>query len=191
VWGPYVPKPGHPTQGEKRQFIETISGYAKEAEANTGVPASVIAAMAIKESGFGFTRLALNAHNLFGYRFPVHAPAGTQSYTLHNCFAESGPDKTYARFSSDVEGIEFVAMRLKTLPRYSPITKRYAAIPFADRTMTDIHLWLSGIAKAGYAANADEYVLSLTRIMNNPEKPSGNVSSNNLYELSLPHLAPN
>ena len=62
-----IPKPEHPTQEEKRRFIQSISTHATNAEARFGAPAAALVAMAIIESGFGFTRLALNANDLFGY----------------------------------------------------------------------------------------------------------------------------
>jgi hypothetical protein len=68
-WGCYDPKPGHPTAAERQQFVNDISTHAVYAEQNHGVPAAALVAMAIVESGYGWTRTALEAHNFFGWKF--------------------------------------------------------------------------------------------------------------------------
>ena len=60
-WGIYDPQPGHPTIDERDRFVTEIAPYAQEAEATYGVPAAAITAMACNESGFGWTRIALEA----------------------------------------------------------------------------------------------------------------------------------
>ena len=50
----------------KESFINKISIPAMEANRKWGIPASVIIGMAILESGYGTTRIAINANNLFG-----------------------------------------------------------------------------------------------------------------------------
>ena len=43
----------------KTNFINEISNYAKEANAKWGIPASAIIGMAVVESGYGTTRIAV------------------------------------------------------------------------------------------------------------------------------------
>src|SRR5437870_3878845 len=75
-WDCYAPKPGHPTADEKEAFVAEISPLAARAEGTHGVPAAGLAAMAILESGYGWTRMALNANNLFGWKYVSAASAG-------------------------------------------------------------------------------------------------------------------
>ena len=57
-WGCDDPQPGHPTAAEKRAFVVEVGSLAMRAEERNGVPAAAITAMAILESGYGWTRLA-------------------------------------------------------------------------------------------------------------------------------------
>src|SRR5690348_14462291 len=64
-WSCYGTKPGHPTPGERAAFVKDVSALAIVAERKHGVPAAALAALAIIESGYGWTRLALEANNIF------------------------------------------------------------------------------------------------------------------------------
>ena len=65
-----------PTMDMKKSFVEEISVYAKEANAKWGIPASAIIGMAIIESGYGTTRIATNANNIFGIKVWATNPSG-------------------------------------------------------------------------------------------------------------------
>jgi flagellum-specific peptidoglycan hydrolase FlgJ len=52
---------------ERQAFIDDISNNAKDLTSKFNVPASIIAAQAILESGYGTSRLANVANNLFGH----------------------------------------------------------------------------------------------------------------------------
>ncbi|MFC5604311.1 S-layer homology domain-containing protein [Sporosarcina koreensis] len=65
-----------PSMDLKKSFIEEISVYAKEANAKWGIPASAIIGMAIIESGYGTTRIATNANNIFGIKVWANNPSG-------------------------------------------------------------------------------------------------------------------
>src|SRR5687768_3018641 len=69
VWGCHGTKPGHPTPEERMAFISEVSELAVKAEKTHGVPASALAALAIAESGYGWTRVAINANNLFAWKY--------------------------------------------------------------------------------------------------------------------------
>ena len=62
-------------QTVKTSFIDEISVYAKEANAKWGIPTSAIIGMAIVESGYGTTRIAVNANNLFGIKVWMTNPS--------------------------------------------------------------------------------------------------------------------
>jgi len=58
---------GKPTNDMERQsFLDKIKPYVLSAQRNTKIPACAIGGMAAVESGFGFTRTAYFANNIFG-----------------------------------------------------------------------------------------------------------------------------
>jgi len=79
AWGCYEPQPGHPTEAEKRAFVEEVATLATRAEERHGVPATAITAMAILESGYGWTRLAQNTNNLLGWKYSPRLQASASS----------------------------------------------------------------------------------------------------------------
>jgi len=185
-WGPYDPKPGHPTAAEQQAFIEKIVPLAQKAEERFRVPAAAIAAMAMQESGYGYTRTALNAHNLFGFKVPKNGPPGGRGkYTLV-CQPKEDRGKDYIVFRDYADTVSFVAERLATLPRYAQITAEYAAIPRDKRTKDDIVAWVYRVAKAGYNCCPEQYRQQISRIMNSPQSPSDRESASTLYALSIP-----
>lgn len=64
----------YPSIKMKEDFINEISRYAMKANEKWGIPASAIIGMAIQESGYGTTRIAMNANNLFGIKVWGHNP---------------------------------------------------------------------------------------------------------------------
>lgn len=56
---------------ERRAFLNEIKPYAIQAEKNFKIPACAIGTMAALESGFGFTRNAHFAKNIFGIKKPI------------------------------------------------------------------------------------------------------------------------
>ena len=184
-WGPYDPKPGHPTAAERQAFLDQIKPIAREAEAQFQVPAAAIAAMALQESGYGYTRTALNANNLFGYKWTSRSGSGDRGrYTLA-CQPASDPGKDYIVFRDYRDAVLFVSERLAKNPRYQKATLAYASIAVDKRTKSDVISWISAIAKAGYNCCPETYENQLTRAMNDPMSPSDHQSVDNLYILSI------
>lgn len=184
-WGPYDPKPGHPTAAERKTFIDGIVPLAQKAEERFKVPAAAIAAMAMQESGYGFTRIALNANNLFGFKVPSSGPPGDRGkYTLV-CQPAQDPGKDYIAFRDYEDAVMFVSERLSTLPRYAKFTAAHASIQADKRTKDDIVTWVYQIAKAGYNCCPDTYRRQISRMMNDPMSPSNTESERSLYSLSV------
>src|ERR1700754_4762956 len=92
-WGCHGTKPGHPTPEERAAFVHEVSELAIKAEKAHGVPASALAAIAIAESGYGYTRIALDANNLFAWKFVPAAANSLKEYVLR-C------EKRRARFAA-------------------------------------------------------------------------------------------
>ncbi|NVD97754.1 glucosaminidase domain-containing protein [Massilia sp. BJB1822] len=184
-WGCYDAQPGHPSDAEKVAFVEEIASLAQAAENRYGVPASALAAMAIVESGYGWTRTAQNANNLFGWKFNSSKSAGgRKSYTLA-CQPKEDVNNRYVVFTSRADAFDFVAMKLATLPAYSRYTKVYqSSRGQASTTAEAAKAWVGGIAGA-YNAAPKPYTKTITRFMNNAIAPSDSVSEgSNLYRLS-------
>ena len=184
TWGCYGTKPGHPTVAEREAFIRDVSALAVKAERTHGVPASVLTAIAIVESGYGWTRVALDANNLFAWKFVPGAAAGRKSY-LPECQRRPGKGQRFVVFKSRADAVDFVAGRLAMAQAYREHTETYkaarkrgmAAEPAAKE-------WLSAIARR-YSRKPAEFTQKIIRIMNNPAAPSDVVSPDaNLYRLS-------
>lgn len=71
----YNPAIGHPTYDEQITFIDTIKDAAITTSATYGIPASAIIGMACVEGGYGFTRSAYFANNIFGIKVWAQNPA--------------------------------------------------------------------------------------------------------------------
>lgn len=151
AWGCYAPAHGHPTNVERTSFVGEIAPAALVAESRGGPPAAGVVAMAALESGYGFTRTAIFAINLFGWKFTSAAAAsGRRSWTLR-CQPASDPGNRYIAFPSRADSVGFVAGKLGGLPRYAAYAKQYHADRQAGvNPATATERWVKGIAMAGY-----------------------------------------
>lgn len=70
----YNPAVGHPTRNEQIHFIDSIKDAATSASSTYGIPASAIMGMACVEGGYGFTRSAYYANNIFGIKIWAKKP---------------------------------------------------------------------------------------------------------------------
>jgi hypothetical protein len=189
-WTCYAPEPGHPTLMEKRDYIDRISRYATDAEAKYHVPAAAIAAMALVEAGYGFTRTAQQAHNLFGWKAPVH---GAMPHYVLACqdtkgeFGKADDNRCYAVFDSEQQSVDYVAGRLASgfAPNYAKADARYlretsAGVPVIVRTQN----WIAGIARP-YNWQPLIYARNICRMMRDPVSGSDAIDADhNLYRLS-------
>lgn len=86
----YSPSTNGLTQTQREGFVEQVAAYAIPASEKWGIPASAIIGMAIIESGYGTTRIAYHANNLFGIKVWGVSPA--------NAWQLIGqPDEDFAR----------------------------------------------------------------------------------------------
>lgn len=187
VWGPYDPQPGHPTLGERDSFVAEVSEYAQAAERQHGVPAAAILAMACNESGFGWTRIALNANNLFGWKWTSLDAAGGREYWVLQEQPASDPNNRYVKFTDRRDAVLFVAEKLATATRYKPTTDRYKSdLENSVAVRTAANRWITGIGAAGYNPSPS-YPTTTINFMNDYRAPSATFSSTyNLYHYSPP-----
>jgi hypothetical protein len=151
AWGCYDPQPGHPTQAERQAFVERLRPMALQVQAEFNVPKAGILAMAIQESGYGWTRTAMHANNLFGWKFGNSARAEKLRYWTLECQPLSDPGKNYAVFSNWEESMRFVAKELSKQARYAKATLaagRAISAKIPEKELTEA--WLRAIQKAGY-----------------------------------------
>lgn len=183
-WGCHGTKPGHPTPAERLAFIREASDLAVKAEAKHGVPASALTALAIVESGYGWTRLALEANNFFAWKSAPSAAAG-RKFFVSKCHSRAGGKNRFVIFASRADAFDFVAAKLASLPQYADHTKAYhAARKRGDPPDVAAKAWVAGIAKR-YSGKPAAFANKLTRLMNDPTEPSDVVSAeHNLYRLS-------
>jgi hypothetical protein len=184
-WGVYDPQPGHPTLDERDRFVAEIARYAQEAETTYGVPAAALTAIACNESGFGWTRIALHANNLYGFKYTTAtAAAGRTFYTLVGQ-PDSDPGNRYIAFYDRRDAVMFVGAKLGTSTRYKPATDRYQAdIAGGVDIKTAANRWIAGIAAAGYNPYA-HYPTTTIGFMNNYRAPGATYSPQyNLYRYS-------
>lgn len=178
----FAPIPGHPTSAEQRAFVAEISRLATAAEQDHGVPAAAIAAMAIQESGYGWTTLAQHTNDILAWKYTTASAAGGRDFWVLNC----GTSKDrYIVFADRSQAVDFVAQQLATSSNYMAATKRYRQDRTQDVAVVEaVNRWLDDIA-APYSTQPDAYRTAIKRIMNDPFAPSDRQSADqNLYRLS-------
>jgi uncharacterized FlgJ-related protein len=190
TWGCFEPQPGHPTAAEKRSFINEVGSLATRAEQRHGVPAAALVAMAIQETGYGWTRLAQNTNNLLAWSYTSSAAAEGREPWVLDCPGQSSSQR-YIVFRDRAEAVDFVAEQLATSVNYQADTERYRQ----DRAngvdvIEAVNRWVDGIADP-YSSQPAPYREAIKRILNNSYNPSDQRSAeNNLYRLSEPISPP-
>lgn len=166
----------------KKDWIATMTPAAQEAERLYGVPAAAIVAMSINESGYGTTRIFVNANNAFGWKYFGSESAENRGYYVLSCQPASDPVNKYIKFKDHVDGALFVSMKLSTLTalkdgsrNYKGATDRY----IQDRkngvdVKTAVNRWINSIADAKYNWNPAKYKKDITNV----------AQSHDLYDIS-------
>jgi uncharacterized FlgJ-related protein len=181
AWTCYGSKPGHPTPAERAAFVQEVSVLARAAEKKHGVPAAALAAMAIVESSYGYTRLALEAHNLFAWRA---GPSETRTFTPV-CERNRPKARRYVAFASRADAFDRVAEKLASLDGYREYTGRYRdARKRGQAGDAAVDAWVAGIAKR-YSRSPQTFAGKVMRVMKNPEALRRTAARGpTLYELS-------
>ncbi|WP_339212634.1 S-layer homology domain-containing protein [Solibacillus sp. FSL W8-0372] len=161
----------------KEDFIKEISTYAMIANERWGIPASAIIGMAIIESGYGTTRIAINANNLFGIKVWGYNPENAwqlqgqpdEDYERIPVLADYGEDRKiydeskrrdnwYRAFSTYKEAVNYLAGNLLVNQRYL-----FAKTNYDERIKNGWSFeraskeYLYDIANAGYNHLGGEY----------------------------------
>lgn len=165
------------TEQARIDFVNQITPYAVQVSSKTGVPASAIIGMAIIESGYGTTRIAINANNLFGIKVwgvnPLNAwqlkGQPSEDYekipvlaSLSNdqiIFDESNrKDNWYRAFTDYEEAINYLAVNLLSNKRYQfAITNYKANLSIGWSKERAVERYLYRIADMGYNHLGGEY----------------------------------
>jgi flagellum-specific peptidoglycan hydrolase FlgJ len=110
------------TPKEQGAFIERVAPWAKFSQEKYGVPASVVIAQSILESGWGNSLLARKYNNFFGIK---NSSAFNDGYVELRTTEYEGmnPSSVTARFESFADaqrGFEAHARLIAKSPRYEP-----------------------------------------------------------------------
>ncbi len=179
-----APLPGHPTLAERRAFVADVGRLASEAERRHGVPAAAVAAIAIQESGYGWTPLAQNTNNILAWKWTTPDAAGGRGFWVLECPAQGTADR-FVRFRDRAEAVDFVAARLASSDNYGADTERYRRARADGAAATEaVDAWVGGVADP-YSTDPEAWQQAIRRVMNDPLNPSDRRSAGgNLYRLS-------
>ncbi|SOC43202.1 S-layer homology domain-containing protein [Ureibacillus acetophenoni] len=167
----------YPSTQMKKDFVNEISQYAIEANKKWGIPASAIIGMAMIESGYGTTRIAINANNIFGIKVWGYSPSNAwqlqgqpdEDYEAIPVIANYGADRKiydeskrrdnwYRAFDSYKGAVDYLAGGLLLNQRY-----RFAKTNYDERLKSGWSFknaskyYLYDIANAGYNHLGGEY----------------------------------
>jgi hypothetical protein len=164
---------GKLTETQKQDFVLGVVESAKRAQAKYGVPGAILAGMAIHESGYGRTRLAILSNNLLSFKLPTNPnwQFGRPSFVLW-CQPEGDVGNKYLFFGSKEAAFDYVAKVLTEradMP-YAAITKSFRDSLAAgiDPGAAAIE-WLKSIASQ-YAEDGN-YVANVLQYVDNPITP--------------------
>lgn len=110
-------------------YIEEHKKVAQQLMQETGVPASVILAVAIHESAYGNSRIAKNLNNHFGIK------GKNNSKTIRSAYKGYG-----SVMSSYLDFVDLLKRRKST------------QVLFEKHSSTDFNAWIKGISRSGYSA---------------------------------------
>jgi hypothetical protein len=189
AWSCHGAKPGHPTADERVRFVREASELALKAEKKHGVPAAALAAIAIAESTYGWTRPALEANNLFAWKASRAVVKAGKAFVppCDRRRMRTG----YQVFKSRADAFDHVASRLAAMSAYREHTDAYRASRSTGQvSAAAVDAWISGIARR-YSGEPQAFITKIKRIMNDPVEPSDALSAErNLYRLSARVVIP-
>jgi hypothetical protein len=170
----------------RETFVDDVKPLAVKAEKDHGVPAAMLAAMAINESGYGTTQLALATHNVLSYKWNSSTgPDGREIYKLA-CQPSADSGNTYIVFRDRADSADFVASKLATSKYYKSATAAYRnAIANGQNSKSAATSWLKKIAPSYNPYQSDKYIAAVLKIADDPVNQSGKIDEKgNLWLLS-------
>jgi hypothetical protein len=139
----YLAAIGHPSKIEKQNYINKLKPIIDSIASLNGIPQKTILAMAILESGCGYTRIGYYANNLFGLKksmsetLPTYQLKGQpnendgvipiKSYGADRDIfkEEKRVDNRYKKFASQKECIAYLLNIFLKMKRYLPAIEKY------------------------------------------------------------------
>lgn len=163
-------------------YIAKHKDFAIEQMVLFNIPASVIMAQAIKESGSGTSNLAKESNNHFGIK--CHKEWGGNYYTYN----DDSLNECFRRYNSISDSYYDHSLFLKSRPRYDFLF---------ELPVNNYFAWCTGLKNAGYAT-AYNYTEELILIIENYNLQeldraitlNGSLNYNNLFVASEPNLIP-
>lgn len=161
-----------PTPAEQKAFVDDVAPAAVTASKKHGVPAAIIAGMAIVESGYGLTRIAIKSNNIYAFKWPgSKIGKGYEKFVLW-CQPDWDEGNVYPAFKSRADAVDFVAWRLAASDHYKAASRKYkeAVGRGADKRKTAL-VWLEEIAQK-YNYDPTAYVKKVSAVVRRPVKNS-------------------
>ena len=157
----------------RKAFVDEVKALAVKAEKNHGVPAAIIAAMAINESGYGTTQLAIAAHNVLSYKWNSKTgPGGRRVFEL-TCQPKADSGNTYVVFRDRADSADFVADKLATSRYYKTATAAYRkAIADGQDRKAAATAWFKAIAPTYNPYESDKYIAAVLKVADDPIEQS-------------------
>lgn len=150
------------------EFVEYIGKLAAEDMKKTGILASITAAQAILESGYGSSELAVNAHNLFGMKASLSG--NTWASEWNGCIysketQEQNEDGSYETITADFRAYENEAQSIKDHSDYLTGAKNGSGLRYESLVGCTDYRAAAQIVKDGGYATSLTYVAKLCSII--------------------------
>ncbi|BCG73348.1 hypothetical protein MesoLj113a_45060 [Mesorhizobium sp. 113-1-2] len=153
----------------KAAFVEEVSALAIKAEHDHGIPAPILAAMSIDESGYGTTQLAIATHNVLSYKWGGKSGPGERALFTLSCQDRHDKGNVYVIFKDRADAADFVANMLATSKYYKAATRAYqkAIASGADREKS-AKTWFRTIAPTYNPYHSQAYIAKVLNAADNP-----------------------
>ncbi len=132
----------------RTQYIEKYNQLAVSQMLNNGIPASIILAQALLESGNGNSELALKSNNHFGIK----------------CHSSWSGDRVYHDDDKEQECFRSYDKVEKSYSDHSDFLKKKRYLFLYEIPIRNYKAWAKGLKKAGYATNP-KYATLLIKII--------------------------
>ena len=146
---PYSGPSGGPVAHSSREaFIASMLPYAKQAEAETGIPAEVMMAINLNEQGWQYDAPGQNYFGIKGSNPRTGANTGPVNTWEDYGNGRQNIQDTFRAYDSPAESYADFGQFLKDNSRYQPALQRFQQTGDAQQLVRDIHA-------AGYATDPD------------------------------------